>query len=74
MVSHINSLGGWTIVGWFKLGETSDQAAAANDKEENYNLMTMHISYLMPTIEADATSPEFKLLLIQNNTARQSNT
>ena len=28
MVDHINNSGGWTVVGWFKLGEVVDAAAA----------------------------------------------
>ena len=28
MVDHINNSGGWTVFGWFKLGEVVDLAAA----------------------------------------------
>jgi hypothetical protein len=66
MVNHINDLQGWNIVGWFKLGEIADNAAPT-DKVENYNLMTVHISYLMPTRIADTQTPLYELLLIQNN-------
>ena len=69
MVKHINDNGGWTIVGWFKLGEAMDAAATdSRDKVENYDTMTMHISYLMPTNETEAVrnNATFKLLQIQN--------
>jgi hypothetical protein len=66
MVNHVNDLHGWTIVGWFKLGEMADNAAAT-DKIENYNLMTVHISYLMPTEIEDTQTPVYELLHIQDN-------
>jgi hypothetical protein len=47
MVDHINGKGGWTIVGWYKLGKTSD---AANEAENIDNSqVTLHLSYLYPS-------------------------
>jgi hypothetical protein len=47
MVNYINNNGGWTIVGWFMLGSTSD-SANSQDKVENFAI-TLHLSYLLPT-------------------------
>jgi hypothetical protein len=49
MVEHINNHGGWTIVGWFMLGSTTD-AANIQEKVENYD-MTLHLSYLSPSTD-----------------------
>jgi hypothetical protein len=47
MVQYINNHGGWTIVGWFKLGEVAD---AANEKEKVVNTdVTVRLSYLYPS-------------------------
>jgi hypothetical protein len=52
LTEYINSHGGWTLVGWFMLGDHSD-AANPNDKVQNY-LMTLHLSYVQPS-RKDAT-------------------
>ena len=46
MVAHINSRGGWTVIGWHRRGtkHTSDEA-----EEVLANKTAGHISYLMPT-------------------------
>lgn len=47
MVQYINANGGWTIVGWFKLGEVAD---AADEKEKVVNTeVTVRLSYLYPS-------------------------
>ena len=52
MTEYINSHGGWTLVGWFMLGDHSD-AANPNDKVQNYQT-TLHLSYVQPS-RKDAT-------------------
>jgi hypothetical protein len=47
LTEYINSHGGWTLVGWFMLGDHSD-AANPNDKVQNYHT-TLHLSYVQPS-------------------------
>ena len=73
MVNYINESEGWTIVGWFKLGETIDAADNSNEKVVNYDI-TIHISYLMPTNKHEVMdSARYKSLLIKNPTIPSSN-
>ena len=66
MVDWINENDGWTIVGWFKLGETTD-AANENERVETHEV-TVHISYLFPTGGYDTIDdPEFQALKIEYN-------
>ena len=48
MVKHINSAGGWTIVGWFMMGSVVDAATTSTDRILN-NDITIHLSYVYPT-------------------------
>ena len=73
MVNYINGHGGWNIVGWFKLGQTSDAAFDNGEKVDNYDL-TIHLSYLMPTkLNEVRTEPAFTQYLIKNTVPSPSN-
>ena len=73
IVTYINNSGGWTVVGWFKLGETVDAASDSREKVENYAI-TMHISYLMPTNKEEVmNSAAFKTLQISSTTFPTAN-
>jgi Tfp pilus assembly major pilin PilA len=47
-VEYINNKGGWTIVGWFMLGSTTDASSNGQEKVINEDI-TLHLSYLYPT-------------------------
>lgn len=63
MVTYINDHHGWTILGWYKLGELTDAADGINEKAENF-VITMHISYLYPSNADVEHSEEFNKLKI----------
>ncbi len=44
--NYVNAHGGWTIVGWFRQGEVSDEATNKNVTSMN---QILHISLLTPT-------------------------
>lgn len=48
MVEYVNGNGGWTIVGWYMMGQIQDAAANSHEKVDNTNIQ-VHMSYLMPT-------------------------
>ena len=61
LVSLVNDNGGWTIVGWFRKGETVDTVVATNDTQrEESTTVNVHISFMLPTNETLLKSPQFK--------------
>jgi hypothetical protein len=75
MVEYINAHDGWTIVGWFKLGEIVDASGNSSyEKVENYDMMTMHLSYLMPTNINVMAAESFKAMRIGETTDNDSST
>jgi hypothetical protein len=62
MVDYVNQNDGWTLVGWFKLGEVTD-AANQQEKVENSEI-TVRISYLFPTNDNIIKTNEFQELQI----------
>lgn len=55
VVTHINSHGGWTYVGWVRTGAVQDTSDIGSRDSENIASrdQTPHISYLYPTDAAD---------------------
>ena len=55
VVTHINSHGGWTYVGWVRTGAVQDTSDIGSKESENVASrdQTPHISYLYPTDSAD---------------------
>lgn len=50
VVSRINALGGWTIVGWLRTGSVQDSSSAGTGNEDfASDSQQPHISYLYPT-------------------------
>jgi hypothetical protein len=71
MVTFVNQVdhGGWTIVGWFMKGSTTD-AATDNERIDN-DTFQVHLSYLFPThyVERIKNNPDFHGMLIHPSTA-----
>lgn len=73
MVNYINGNGGWTMVGWFRKGETIEDVATNDTDRVESDSVVIHISYLVPTNDEIMNNTEYKVKLVdadqQNGTA-----
>lgn len=69
MVKYINNKGGWTIVGWFRKGETIEEVATNDTDRVESDTVKCHLSYLGPTDATVLNKKEYKELLVDKNIA-----
>ena len=62
MTNYINQNGGWTVVGWFKKGEITDQATG-QDKVANQEV-TNHIIFMEPSDITLLSSDHYQSIMI----------
>lgn len=65
LVNHVNSNGGWTLVGWFRKGEVVDNLGGKEEEKVTSSTVQLHLCYLCPT-NLDVSSDGYKQLLIHN--------
>jgi hypothetical protein len=66
VTGYIDGHGGWTLVGWFMLGDHGD-AANPYEKVQNFQT-TLHLSSLQPTNVCVLAEEAYKVLCIGNTT------
>ena len=65
IVTYVNSNCGWTVVGWFRKGQTVESEVATNDTDlVESDTVIFHISCLVPTDGNIIKQDEYKKLLV----------
>ena len=58
VVRHVNTNGGWTIVGWYKRSRVTEDDKQDNDTELFASSVKINVSHLVPTTKEGSTIPE----------------
>jgi hypothetical protein len=68
VTNHVNSNGGWTIIGWIRTGRVKDESSDVNASDIIETLYPKpHITYLFPSENAVATTDAIKALQLTRN-------
>ena len=65
MVTFINSNGGWNLVGWYKSGAVGDVSNESQSERVVNTKLTIHLSWLTPTIPERLLLPGYQRLKIR---------